>query len=75
MGAGIDAVVIGASWGGLGAVTEIFQKVPWKIGVPVVLCQHQYPHAVSNLPTVMRGRTKLKVVEIEDKMPLEPGNL
>ena len=73
--AGIDAVVIGASWGGLGAVTEIFARVPWKIGVPVVLCQHQYPHALSNLPMVMRTRTKLKVVEVEDKMPLEAGHL
>lgn len=75
MGAGIDAVVIGASWGGLGAVTTILARVPWNVAVPVVLCQHQYPHAVSNLPTVLRTRTKLKVVEVEDKMPLEPGNL
>lgn len=75
MAAGIEAVVMGASWGGLGAVSTIFSKVPWNIAVPVVLCQHQYPHAVSNLPSVMRTRTKLKVIEVEDKMPLEPGNL
>jgi two-component system chemotaxis response regulator CheB len=75
MAASIDAVVMGASWGGLGAVTSIFEKVPWNIAVPVVLCQHQYPHAVSNLPAVMRARTRLKVVEVEDKMPLEPGHL
>lgn len=68
-------MVIGASWGGLGAVTAIFAKVPWKIGVPVVLCQHQYPHAISNLPQVMRTRTKLKVLEVEDKMPIDAGHL
>lgn len=72
---GIGAVVIGASWGGLGAVTTILEKVPWRIGVPVVLCQHQYPHAISTLAQVLRGRTKLKVMEVEDKQPLEPGVL
>lgn len=72
---GIDAVVIGASWGGLGALTTILASVPWRIGAPIVLCQHQYPHAISTLPQVLRGRTKLKVAEAEDKMPLEPGVL
>lgn len=72
---GIDAVMIGASWGGLGAVSAILQKVPWRIGVPLVLCQHQYPHAISTLVQVLRGRTRLKVAEVEDKMPLEPGVL
>lgn len=72
---GIDAVVIGASWGGLGAVTTILSRVPWRIGAAVVLCQHQYPHAISNLAQVLRARTKLRVVEIEDKMDVEPGTL
>ena len=71
--AGIDAVVIGASWGGLAAISTILEKVPWRLGAPVVFCQHQYPHAISTLPTVMRGRTRLKVVEVEDKLALEPG--
>lgn len=72
---GIDAVVIGASWGGLGAISTILQKLPWRISAPVVFCQHQYPHAISTLPTVLRGRTKLKVMEAEDKLSLEPGML
>ncbi|MFZ5755719.1 MAG: chemotaxis protein CheB [Pseudomonadota bacterium] len=72
---GIDAMVIGASWGGLGAVTSILSRVPWRVGAAIVLCQHQYPHAISTLPQVMRGRTKLKVMEVEDKLPLESGVL
>lgn len=72
---GIDAIVIGASWGGLGAVSSILAKVPWRVGASVVLCQHQYPHAISTLAQVLRGRTKLKVMEVEDKMPLESGVL
>lgn len=72
---GIDAVVIGASWGGLGAVSTILAGVPWRINAAIVLCQHQYPHAISTLAQVLRGRTRLKVVEVEDKMPLEPGVL
>lgn len=73
--AGIDAVVIGASWGGLGAITAVLAKLPWNLGVPVVFCQHQYPHALSTLPQVLRGRTRLKVMEVEDKMPVERGVL
>lgn len=72
---GIDVVVIGASWGGLGAVSTILAKVPWRIGTSIVLCQHQYPHAISTLSQVLRGRVKMKVMEVEDKLPLEPGVL
>lgn len=72
---GIDAVVIGASWGGLGAVSAILGNVPWRINTALVLCQHQYPHAISTLSQVLRNRTRLKVVEVEDKMPVEPGVL
>lgn len=72
---GIDAVVIGTSWGGLGAVSKILAAVPKRIGISVVLCQHQYPLAISTLPQVLRGRTKLKVVEVEDKISLEPDVL
>ncbi len=73
--AGIDAVVIGASWGGLGAVSTILTNVPWRINASIVLCQHQYPHAISTLSQVLRNRTRLKVTEVEDKMPIEPGVL
>lgn len=72
---GIDAVVVGTSWGGLAAISTVLKHVPGNLGVPVILCQHQYPHALSNLSLVLRNRTKLKVVEIEDKMPVEPGTL
>lgn len=72
---GIDAVVIGASWGGLGAISTILASVPRHMQVPIVFCQHQYPHAGSTLLPVLRGRTPLKVVEVEDKMPVESGIL
>lgn len=72
---GIDAVVIGTSWGGLAAITTVLAPVPWNLAVPVILCQHQYPHARSNLAQVLRSRTKLKVLEVEDKMPVEAGHL
>lgn len=70
--AGIDAVVIGASWGGLGAISAILARVPRHMGIPIVFCQHQYPHAGSTLLPVLRGRAQLKVVEVEDKMSIEP---
>lgn len=73
--AGIEAVVIGTSWGGLAAITAVLKPVPWNLAVPVFFCQHQYPHARSNLAQVLRSRTKMKVVEIEDKMSPEPGTL
>lgn len=73
--AGIDAVVIGASWGGLGAFTKILEKVPWRVGAAIVVCQHQYPHAPSTLAQVLRGRTRLKVAEIEEKLELVPGTV
>lgn len=72
---GIDAVVVGTSWGGLAAISTVLKHVPRTLGVPVVLCQHQYPHAPSNLSQVLRSRTKLKVVEVEDKMVVEAGTL
>ena len=75
MADGIDAVVIGASWGGLGALTTVLERVPWKLGAAVVICQHQYPHAPGTLAQVLRGRTRLKVQEVEEKARVEPGVL
>lgn len=72
---GIDAVVIGTSWGGLAAITTVLSGIRWNQTLPIILCQHQYPHARSRLVDVLRVRTRLKVMEIEDKMPVEPGIL
>lgn len=74
-GPGIDAVVIGTSWGGLAAITTVLAGIRWKLSLPIVLCQHQYPHAQSRLVDVLRIRSRVKVTEIEDKMPVEPGIL
>ncbi|WP_245932425.1 chemotaxis protein CheB [Isoalcanivorax indicus] len=71
----IQAVVMGASWGGLDAYTRILGKLPANLPVPVLLVQHQHPSGGDKLPWILDTRTALRVVAPTDKTPLEPGSV
>jgi len=68
-------VVVGTSWGGLNALRELVSKLPAGFRVPTVLVQHRHRDSDHLLSTFLQERTKLTVVEVEDKMPIEPGTL
>jgi two-component system, chemotaxis family, protein-glutamate methylesterase/glutaminase len=71
-----DLIVIGASWGGLRAVGQVLADLPDEVDVPVVLAQHRHPNSIEGtLAQLLQGRTERRVLDVEDKMPIEPGHV
>ena len=67
----IGIVVVGASWGGLNALSRLFAAMPEEFGVPIVVVQHRSRHADNLLASLLQDVTALRVVDVEDKEPLE----
>jgi two-component system, chemotaxis family, protein-glutamate methylesterase/glutaminase len=71
-----DLVVIGASWGGLAALSTVLGGLPAGLGAAVVVVQHRSP---DSHPTALRDLlgavTMLRVRDADDKCPLEPGHV
>ncbi len=70
---GCDVVVIGASWGGLQAVSEILDGMPADFPAPIVIVQHRSPDAGDLLAHLLDRHGPLTVKEAEDKTALSPG--
>jgi two-component system chemotaxis response regulator CheB len=73
---GFEVICIGASWGGLDAVSRVLADLPDEIDVPVVVAQHRHPTAVSSaLPELLSIRLKRVVQDVDDKTELERGHV
>ena len=70
-----NAVVIGASAGGIAALTTILPALPSSFPVPIVAVLHQHPGGGAGWPEYLGRQTALAVVEVEDKMPLAAGTI
>ena len=68
-------VVVGTSWGGLNALRELVGALPASYRLPTVLVQHRHRQSDHLLSTFLQERTALGVIEVEDKMPIESGNV
>jgi two-component system chemotaxis response regulator CheB len=64
-------VVIGCSWGGLGALSAILDGIPDELPAAVVVAQHR-PHRPSELSSLLRNHTSWPVCEADDKERLSP---
>jgi two-component system chemotaxis response regulator CheB len=63
-------IVMGASWGGLAALSRIVADLPEEFPVPVVVVQHRSRNAENLLASLLQDVTKLRIVDVEDKEPL-----
>jgi two-component system chemotaxis response regulator CheB len=70
-----ELVVIGTSWGGLHALRRVLGGLPANFDLPVVVVQHRHRDSDHLLVSLLQDHTALKVNEIEDKTPLEPGGV
>jgi len=68
-------VAVGASWGGLAALSRLIGDLPPDFGVPVVVVQHRSRHADNLLAALLQDVTTLRVLDVEDKEPLEPRHV
>ncbi len=68
-------VGIGASAGGLAAVTELLKELPPGIRSAVVVIQHLDPEHGSLTAGILSRISRLPVTEAGDGMPIEPGHV
>jgi len=68
-------IVIGASWGGLSALSRLIGSLPPDFHVPVAIVQHRSAHADNLLASLLQDVTPLRVVDVEDKEPLVPQSV
>ena len=68
-------VAIGASAGGLEALTALLAALPAETGLAFVVIQHLDPTHHSMLPELLARATRMPVQEIRDGMSLEPNNV
>lgn len=70
-----DLIAIGASWGGLDALTTLVRGLPEDFDVPVVVVQHRGADVESILSDLLQQWTSRTVLEPEDKDPILPGHI
>src|SRR5947199_4789750 len=72
-GLGHDLVVIGASAGGIDALSRLVATLPADFPAPVVIAQHLEPSRVSHLNEILTRRSNLPVRTVEEHAVLAPG--
>src|SRR5882672_1587828 len=68
-------VAIGASAGGLEAITELFKNLSSNTGMAYVYIQHLDPTHESLLSVILSKTTNMKVVEATEQMRIEPDHV
>jgi two-component system CheB/CheR fusion protein len=66
-------VGIGASAGGLEAIEGLFSQIEPDINIAFVVIQHLPPTHKSIMDSLLKRYTKMKVLQMDDEMKIEPG--
>ncbi|MFQ6590047.1 MULTISPECIES: chemotaxis protein CheB [Pseudomonas] len=72
---GIEAIVVGASAGGVEALLHIFEPLPQDFGLPIIAVLHLPDERRSQLAEVFARRLRIPVREGRDKETLQAGTL
>ncbi len=71
----IDAAVIGASAGGIGALIALLPWLPAALPAAVLIVLHRPRHHPSSLLDVLQPRCRLPLCEAVDKLPVRAGTV
>ncbi|MBA1380755.1 chemotaxis protein CheB [Pseudomonas brassicacearum subsp. neoaurantiaca] len=71
----IEAIVVGASAGGVEALLNVFSPLRQGFGVPILVVLHLPDERHSQLAQVFRHRLAIPVEEARDKQDIVPGTL
>src|SRR5919204_1451639 len=66
-------VVIGASAGGVEALSTLVSTLPAEFPAPIVIAQHLDPSRISHLQDILGRRSTLPVRSVVDREELQPG--
>lgn len=72
--ANYELVAVGASAGGLNAVCQVLKQLPADFSIPIGVVQHRARESAL-LADLLQDCTPLRVMEVEDKQPIEAGNV
>jgi two-component system CheB/CheR fusion protein len=70
---GTQLVVIGASAGGVEALSTLVSTLPTSFPAPIVVAQHLDPRRASHLGEILQRRSPLPVRTVQEREPLEAG--
>jgi two-component system, chemotaxis family, protein-glutamate methylesterase/glutaminase len=70
-----ELVAIGASWGGMQAISSLLEGLREHGELVIAIAQHRHPDSGRQLREAFQARTPLRVRDAEDKDVLEPGNV
>ena len=70
-----EAIVIGASTGGLNALTEILAPLPADFRLPMLVVQHRLSSPDDLLAFILNESCQLRVKEADEKEPIKPGSV
>jgi len=71
----IDALVMGASAGGVKLLSTLLPQLPEQLPFPVFIVVHQKAGGTHYLGSILNDHCRLPVHEAEDKMTIEPGHV
>jgi len=71
----IEAIVVGASAGGVEALLKVFGRLRQGFGIPVMVVLHLPDERESHLVRVFGHRLAIPVEEARDKQDIQPGTL
>jgi two-component system chemotaxis response regulator CheB len=71
----VDAIVFGASAGGVGALLTLFKGLPSGFALPLLVVLHLPDKRRSQLAEVFRQHLRIPVKEVDDKETIVPGTL
>lgn len=75
MSAAPELAVVGTSWGGLQALTVLLRSLPAAFTLPLVVVQHRGRDSTGLLRELLQDVSALRVRDVEDKDPVEPGTV
>jgi two-component system chemotaxis response regulator CheB len=75
IGRPVDAIVIGASSGGVEALSVLLPSLPARLRLPVFVVLHLPPDRPSRLADIFSRKCAVPVREAEDKQPVEAGTV
>lgn len=68
-----DAIVMGASAGGLWALSAILERLPENFPAPVIIVQHRARDESARLEEVLQAKTRLRVKQADEKESIQEG--
>jgi two-component system, chemotaxis family, protein-glutamate methylesterase/glutaminase len=71
-----DLIAVGASWGGLDAVSTLLEGLADDVAATIVVVQHRGPESQRGLlELLLQEHVERRVSEPDDKQPIEPGRV